>query len=179
VSDLAAKVPTTRNVGTTAPLTGGGALSGDLTLAVSAATTTAVGVVELATDGESAANVAVQGNDARMSNARTPTAHATSHKSAGGDAIKLDELAAPTDVTTLNSTTTEHGLLRKLDGLTTTFLRGDGTWATPAGGSGNTLYAPGSVTVATGNFQLHVKRLQLTTTQRLTLQGTARFRISN
>ena len=39
------------------------------------ATTTAKGIVELATDGESTANVAVQGNDARMSNARTPTTH--------------------------------------------------------------------------------------------------------
>ncbi len=40
-----------------------------------AGTTAAKGVVELATDGESAANVVVQGNDARMSNARTPTVH--------------------------------------------------------------------------------------------------------
>ncbi len=40
-----------------------------------AATTTTPGAVELATDGESAANVVVQGNDSRLSNARTPTAH--------------------------------------------------------------------------------------------------------
>jgi len=39
------------------------------------ATTTVPGIVELATDGEAAANVVVQGNDARMSDARTPTAH--------------------------------------------------------------------------------------------------------
>ena len=36
-----------------------------------------------------------------------------------------------TDITTNNSDTSRHGFLRKLDGLTTTFLRGDGTWATP------------------------------------------------
>ena len=48
-----------------------------------------------------------------------------------GSASRLDELTAPTDVTTLNATTNVHGLLRKLDGLTTTFLRGDGTWAAP------------------------------------------------
>lgn len=42
----------TRAVNTTAPLTGGGALSSDLTLGVSAATTTASGVVELATPTE-------------------------------------------------------------------------------------------------------------------------------
>lgn len=40
-----------------------------------AATTTTLGVVELATDGESASGVVVQGNDARLSNARTPTPH--------------------------------------------------------------------------------------------------------
>ena len=44
-----------------------------------AATTSTIGAVELATDGESAANVVVQGNDARMSNARIPTG------AAGGD----------------------------------------------------------------------------------------------
>ncbi len=40
-----------------------------------AATTSATGVVELATDGEATAGKVVQGNDARMSNARTPTSH--------------------------------------------------------------------------------------------------------
>ena len=32
--------------------------------------------------------------DSRLSDARTPTSHATSHQSGGGDAIKLDDLAA-------------------------------------------------------------------------------------
>ena len=76
----------------------------------------------------------VKGNDTRLSDARTPTAHAVSHKSGGTDAVKLDELAAPTDVTTLNSSTTAHGLLRKLDGNINHVLQGDGTWGTPAGG---------------------------------------------
>ena len=40
-------------------------------------------------------------------------AHATRHKSGGADAIKLDELAAPTDVTTLDASTTLHGLAPK------------------------------------------------------------------
>lgn len=53
------------------------------------------------------------------------------------DAIKLDELAAPTDVTTLNATTSAHGLLPKLGGGTTNFLRADGSWAAPGGGSIN------------------------------------------
>ena len=76
------------------------------------------------------------GNDSRLSDARSPTAHATSHKSAGSDPIKLDELASPTDVTTLNATVSAHGLLPKLGGGTTNYLRADGTWAQPAGGGG-------------------------------------------
>ncbi len=82
------------------------------------------------------AGTVAAGNDSRLSDARSPTAHATSHKSAGTDPIKLDELAAPTDVTTLNATTSAHGLLPKLGGGTTNYLRADGTWAQPAGGGG-------------------------------------------
>jgi hypothetical protein len=103
---------------------------------VGLATTTVAGVVELATDGENAANVVVQGNDARLSNARTPTAHATTHKSGGSDPIKLDELAATTDVNTLNSSTSAHGLLRKLSGVATEYQDGSGNWSTPAGTGG-------------------------------------------
>lgn len=65
-----------------------------------------------------------------------PAAHAASHKSGGADAVKLDELAAPTDVTTLDVSATAHGLTPKFPNNTTTFLRGDGTYAAPpAGGS--------------------------------------------
>lgn len=65
--------------------------------------------------------------------------HASSHQSGGGDAIKLDDLAAPDDNTDLNATTSAHGLLPKLGGGTSNFLRADGTWAAPAGGgSSNT-----------------------------------------
>ena len=38
-----------------------------------------------------------------------------------------------TDVTTNNASTVRHGLLPKLGGGTTNFLRADGTWATPVG----------------------------------------------
>lgn len=57
--------------------------------------------------------VAVLTGDSRLSDARTPTAHATSHKTGGSDAIKLDELSAPTDVTTLDVSTSLHGLVPK------------------------------------------------------------------
>jgi hypothetical protein len=79
------------------------------------------------------ATQAAAGNDSRLSDARTPTSHAASHKSGGGDAIKLDELAAPTDVTTLNATASAHGLLPKLSNDATEYLDGTGGWSTPAG----------------------------------------------
>ena len=50
--------------------------------------------------------------------------------------IKLDDLGAPDDNTDLDSTTLKHGLLPKLGGGSTNFLRADGTWAAPPGASG-------------------------------------------
>ena len=44
-------------------------------------------------------------------------------------AIKIDDLTAGDDNTDLDSSASRHGLLRKLDGTTTNFLRGDGAWA--------------------------------------------------
>lgn len=79
---------TTRSIATGAGLQGGGDLSADRTLSCVFG---------------SNANEVCQGNDARLSDARTPTAHAASHKSAGGDPIRLDELAAPTADVSLNS----------------------------------------------------------------------------
>ena len=55
-------------------LTGGGTLEADRTLTVSYGT---------------AAGTACQGNDARLSNARTPTAHKATHKTGGTDASLL------------------------------------------------------------------------------------------
>lgn len=100
---------------------------------ISQATTTTFGTVELATDGENTANVVVQGNDSRLSDARTPTVHATSHKSGGSDSIKLDELAAPTDITTLNVSLSAHGLTPKLSGVGGQYLDSTGVWSTPSG----------------------------------------------
>lgn len=84
-----------------------------------------------------AAGTFCQGNDSRLSDARTPTGHHTSHESGGSDAIKLDDLAAPDDNTDLNASTTKHGLLLKLDGSTSKFLRADGTWSNPPGATGD------------------------------------------
>ena len=54
--------------------------------------------------------------------------------------IALDTLGSPTDNTNLNATTTYHGLLPKLNGSTGQYLRGDGTWGTPAGSGSVTNY---------------------------------------
>ena len=51
--------------------------------------------------------------------------------------VALDELAAPSDSTSLNSSTDAHGLLLKLDGTATNYLNGTGAWSVPAGGGGS------------------------------------------
>ena len=114
-----AGVPTTRLINTTAPLAGGGDLSADRTLTVGDATTSAKGVVELATSGESAANVVVQGNDARLSDARTPLAHNHTASEITSGVIAMARLATGTP-----------------DG--TKFIADDGTLKTPSGGGGPT-----------------------------------------
>jgi len=62
-----------------------------------------------------------------------PSPHSITHKSGGGDSIKLDDLAAPDDNTDLDATVSVHGLLPKLGGGTTNFLRADGSWSAPPG----------------------------------------------
>jgi len=44
------------------------------------------------------------------------------------------------DNTTANTSTTKHGLCPKLGGGTTNYLRADGTWAEPSGGSGSSTH---------------------------------------
>lgn len=111
-------VPTARTISAGAGLTGGGDLSANRSLAA---------------DFGSGAGKVVQGNDSRLSDARTPTAHASSHQAGGSDAIALDTLAAPTDVTTLNASTTAHGLSPKLPNDATKFYNGVGGFTVPAG----------------------------------------------
>jgi hypothetical protein len=65
-------VPLARTITSGTGLTGGGDLSADRTLAVSYGTT---------------AGTAAQGNDSRLSDARTPTAHETTHIANGSDAL--------------------------------------------------------------------------------------------
>lgn len=71
-ADLAGKVPTTRQIATGTGLSGGGDLSADRTFTVSYGTTSTTACV---------------GNDSRLSDARTPTAHASTHASGGSDPV--------------------------------------------------------------------------------------------
>lgn len=98
-------------------------------------------------------NVA-DGADVTGNNA--PQAHKTSHQNTGGDEvsvvglsglladdqhvldaevklIKLDDFATPDDNTDLNASTSRHGLLKKLDNVSTNFMNGQGGWSAPAG----------------------------------------------
>jgi len=72
-ADIAAS--TNKNYVTDAQVTLLGNTSGTNTGDEPDASTTVKGIVELATDGESTAGVVVQGNDSRLSNARTPSSH--------------------------------------------------------------------------------------------------------
>jgi hypothetical protein len=128
---------------------------------IPAATTSVRGIVELATDGQSDAGVVVQGNDARLFDARDPTAHkvshqkdgsdqisvnglagqlaepqapsahASSHMAAGADPIRIDELKVGTDITTLNASTSQHGLMPKFSGSSGEFFNGLGAQVIP------------------------------------------------
>jgi len=87
---------TARTIVGTSPISvsNGNGVSDNPTIAVNAATTSAAGIVELATDGETAGGVVVQGNDSRLSNSRAPTAHASSHQNGGSDEIATATPAA-------------------------------------------------------------------------------------
>lgn len=75
--------------------------------------------------------ISVTGLSGLLSTAQTPIAHNTTHQSGGSDSIKLDDLAVPDDNTDLNSSTSAHGLLKKLDNNSVHFMDGQGNWNTP------------------------------------------------
>lgn len=62
-----------------------------------------------------------------------------------------------------------------------TYLRDDGLWAAPVASvadPNSQSYTPGTFSVSTGRYVLLSRRLQLTGTQRATLAGTSRMRIT-
>jgi len=100
---LASKAPTTRAIAAGTGLTGGGDLSADRSLAVAYGTT---------------AGTAAQGNDGRLSDARTPTAHAASHAAAGSDPVTVTEAQVTGLVADLSSLSS--GVASKADAAATT-----------------------------------------------------------
>lgn len=66
--------------------------------------------------------------------------NATTIEGVDQDTLATDAFGALTNITTNNATTVQHGFLPKLDGGTSVFLRGDGTWATPAGAGDVSLF---------------------------------------
>jgi hypothetical protein len=81
------------------------------------------------------------------------------------------------DVTTGNVSTLKHGFVPKAPNDVTKYLDGTGAYSTPATG-GTTTYTPGTTTIVTGTFLIMSNHLILTGVQRLTVQGTGRFRLT-
>lgn len=105
-TDLAAKAIATRAIVSGAGLTGGGDLSADRTLAVGAGTGITVNADDIAVQYGATSTTACVGNDSRLSNARTPTAHASTHQPGGTDAMAVDAAAATGSLRTLGTAAT-------------------------------------------------------------------------
>lgn len=114
-------VPTARTITAGTGLTGGGDLSADRTLTVTYGAT---------------AGTAAEGNDARLTDARTPTAHAASHQDGGSDELALDG-------SQITSGTVAAARLGSGTASVSTVLHGDGVWRDSMAGFGSAVTAVG------------------------------------
>ena len=123
-TDLAAKVPTTRTITAGTGLSGGGDLSANRTLSVSFGTSSSTACV---------------GNDSRLSNARTPTVHATTHGSSGSDPVYIEQNQVEDLITDLAAKAPTSRAINSGTGLTGGGdLSADRTLAVSFGTSGTT-----------------------------------------
>ena len=84
-----------------------------------------------------------QGNDSRLSDSRTPTAHKTTHATGGSDALTAADIGAAATSHThaasdITSGTIATARLASGTASASTYLRGDQTWATVTGMGGST-----------------------------------------
>ena len=86
--------------------------------------------------------------------------NATNTQYSGLAASKQDTLVSGTNIKTVNGST----------------LLGSGNLSVSAS---DPVYSPGSFTVATESWRIQGKRVNMTTTQRITVAGTGRLRVSN
>jgi hypothetical protein len=93
------------------------------------------------------ANTFTQGNDSRLSDARTPTSHVHGDISNAGAITSTVITPATGDAIILSDTSASDALKRgiSIGTSTTTFLRNDGTWGTPV--DTNTTYSVATSTV--------------------------------
>jgi hypothetical protein len=125
-------VPSSRNINTTAPLTGGGNLSADLTLAVSQFTSSTSGIVSSSGGGSSNFLRADNTWDVPPGTGVPTTRNVnTTTPLAGGGALSAD-----LTLTVSQFTSSTAGTVSGSGGGTVNFLRADGTWQAPPGTGG-------------------------------------------
>lgn len=129
----------------------GTVLSANTTEVVSTATTITAGTgltggvqalssnVSVGVDFGTVSGKVCEGNDSRLTDARTPTTHKTSHETGGTDAIAPADIGAAAASHThaagdITSGTISTARLGSGTASNATFLRGDQTWATVSGG---------------------------------------------
>lgn len=134
-------------------------------------------------DNTSDANKPVSTATQTALNGKADSAHATQHKLGGADPIALDELDVPADNTDLDATAASHGLLPKLSGSASDFMRGDGAWAAPAG-TGLLVQSFQQFDFSTGDGQIQAdyscvinRKLVLLSTSKITIFLNGRLRI--
>lgn len=130
-------VPLTRTISTTLPLTGGGALSSNLTIAINQFSDVASGVVPASGGGTTnflrADGSWTAGTVSGVPSNRTLTTTAPLTIDGGASAdLSADRTL---DVSTFTSLTS--GIVPASGGGTTAYLRADGSWANPFGGGGS------------------------------------------